>query len=373
MNIVYNASAGTGKTYQVTGLYEKLVLEENIDPRKILLMTFTENAAAELRMRVAHRFQKARRTAEQHDDFETAERAITALNHLPSAPIGTIHSFCTKLLREHALDAGLSPAFSVLQGDEHKELLDRICREELLQKLETDPDFRDLCSGMHIIGTGGFGSSITESIPKLFEAADSAGITLDHAVNLLPSPQSLPSLADFSSILERMKELPKLTAKAQPVFQALETLIPTVGSPEELIEKLSALHLGKFGAGKGQKPISDDFFALLENGTNTLGYTQRFPAAKAYAEYAQIVYRKFKQAKHETDAVDFADQLHMAATLLKSGKAKPEFRYVIVDEVQDTSRIQCELIQSLWNEETYLVICGDKKQSIYTWRGPIRR
>ncbi|MDZ8119588.1 UvrD-helicase domain-containing protein [Pontiella agarivorans] len=369
MNIVYNASAGTGKTYQVTGLYEKLVLEEDIDPRKILLMTFTENAAAELRMRVAHRFQKARRTAELDDDFDTAERAITALNHLPSAPIGTIHSFCTKLLREHALDAGLSPAFSVLQGDEHKELLNRICREELLQKLETDPDFRDFCSGMHIIGTGGFGSSITESIPKLFEAADSAGITLDHAVNLLPSPQPLPSLADFSSILERMKELPKLTAKAQPVFQALETLIPTVGNPEELIEQLCGLSLGKFGAGKGQKPISDDFFELLENGINTLGYTRRFPAAKAYAEYAQTVYRKFKQAKHEMDAVDFADQLHMAATLLKSGKAKPEFRYVIVDEVQDTSRIQCELIQSLWNEETYLVICGDKKQSIYTWRG----
>ena len=64
MNIVYNASAGTGKTYQVTSLYEKLVLEEGIDPREILLMTFTDNATAELRMRVSHRLLKARRSAE---------------------------------------------------------------------------------------------------------------------------------------------------------------------------------------------------------------------------------------------------------------------------------------------------------------------
>lgn len=369
MNIVYNASAGTGKTYQVTGLYERLVLEEEIDPREILLMTFTENAAAELRMRVAHRFQKARRCAELADDFDSAEQAITALNQLPSAPIGTIHSFCTKLLREHALEAGLSPGFTVLQGDEHKELLDRICREELLKKLESDSNFRDFCSGMHIIGSGGFGSSITESIPHLFEAADSAGITLDHAADMLPSPQPLPSIAEFNDILERMKDQPNITASAKPAFQALEQLLPKVESPEELINQLSALRLSKFGRGKGWKPISDDFFELMDSGTNNLNYTKRFPAAKAYAEYAEAIYRKFKKAKHDMDAVDFADQLHMAAQLLKSGQAKPEFKYVIVDEVQDTSRIQCDLIQSLWNDETNLVICGDKKQSIYTWRG----
>ena len=187
MNIVYNASAGTGKTYQVTGLYEKLVLEDGVDPREILLMTFTENAAAELRMRVAQRLQKARRTAEQAGEFELAEVAILAISRLPSAPISTIHGFCTRLLREHALEAGLSPGFSVLIGDDHKELLDRICREELLRRLETDADFRTFCSGMPIIGTGkGFGSSITDTVPKLIGAAGSIGISLDQAASMIP-------------------------------------------------------------------------------------------------------------------------------------------------------------------------------------------
>jgi len=168
MNLVYNASAGTGKTYQITQLYEKLVLEDGIDPRNILLMTFTRNAAAELRMRVAHRLLKARRLAESENDDALADRAITAMSHLPSAPIGTIDAFCTRLLREHALEVGLSPGFSVLEEDDRKELLDQICRDELLVRLGSDPDFKAFCSGAHIIGNGkGFGTSITETVPKL--------------------------------------------------------------------------------------------------------------------------------------------------------------------------------------------------------------
>ncbi|MEI6890863.1 MAG: UvrD-helicase domain-containing protein [Pontiella sp.] len=370
MNIVYNASAGTGKTYQVTSLYEKLVLEEGIDPREILLMTFTDNAAAELRMRVAHRLQKARRTAEQADDYDAAERAIAAMSRLPSAPISTIHGFCTRLLREHALEAGLSPGFSVLIGDEHKALLSRICREELLQKLEADSNFRDFCSGMPIIGNGkGFGSSITDTVPQLIGEAGSLGIALDQAATLLPKPQAAGSLEAFAHLLTRLKELPKISATAQPVFQALEEQLARGGTVEELTEHLLKFKFAKFGRAKGHKPISDDFFDLLELAGNATRYRARYPAAQAFADYVQAVAIRFKQTKHEMDTVDFDDQLQMAAHLLTSGKAKPEFNYVIVDEVQDTSRVQCDLIQALWSKETHLVICGDKKQSIYTWRG----
>jgi ATP-dependent helicase/nuclease subunit A len=370
MNIVYNASAGTGKTYQVTRLYERLVLEEGVDPREILLMTFTDNAAAELRMRVSHRLFKARRAAEVDGDHETAERAIAAMSRLPSAPIGTIHSFCTRLLREHALEAGLSPGFSVLVGDERVDLLDEICRNELLRQLETDADFRAFCAGAHIIGTGGgFGTSITETVPKLIGEAGSLGISLENAEAMLPDPQPAGSLEAFAQILSRLHGLPKPTAKAQTVIQCLEEHLPTVGSVEALVERLNGAGLQKFGQGTGHKPISDDFWELLGAVDDAIKYKERFPAAKAFARHVQTVARQFQRRKHELDAVDFDDQLQMAAALLKNGTAKPDFRHVIVDEVQDTSRIQCELIQALWGENTSLVICGDKKQSIYTWRG----
>ncbi len=370
MNIVYNASAGTGKTYQVTELYEKLVLEEGIDPRKILLMTFTDNAAAELRMRVAQRFLKARRTAEIAGDGERAETAIHAMSRLAAAPIGTIHSFCTRLLREQALEAGLSPGFSTLVGDERDALLNQICRDELLDRLERDPDFKTFCSGAHIIGTGGgFGTSITETVPSLISQANSLGISLENAEAMLPDPQPAGSLPAFTVILDRLKELPNPSVKAKPVIQALETHLPTVESVEKLTLLLMEEGLRKFGGPAGHKPISDDFFDLLNAVDDSIKYKTRFPAAKAFARYVQAVATRFQHRKHEMDVVDFDDQLHMAAELLQSGRVKPEFQYVIVDEVQDTARIQCDLIQSLWGPETRLVICGDKKQSIYTWRG----
>ena len=368
MNTIFNASAGTGKTYQVTQLYEKLVLEDHIDPREILLMTFTDNAAAELRMRVAHRLLKARRTAESEDNYELTERAIAATAKLASAPIGTIHSFCTRLLRENALEAGLSPGFAVLVGDERDELLNRICRDELLNRLENDPDFKVFCSGAHMIGSaGGFGSSITETVPNLIAQAGSLGILLENAESLLPAPQSGASLIDFEIIVRRITELPKITPAVQTALNIIRQALDETDAPESLVERMDQLGIKKFG--RGAKEISDDFWALKESVIDAQRYRERFPAARAFARYAQAVARQFLQAKHRMNAVDFDDQLRAAEKLLRSGNARQSFRYVIVDEVQDTSRIQSNIIQALWSDETNLVICGDKKQSIYTWRG----
>jgi len=369
MNLVYNASAGTGKTYQVTQLYERLVLEEGIDPCKILLMTFTDNAAAELRMRVAHRLLKARRTAESEGNDEQIELSILAMSHLPAAPIGTIHSFCTRLLREHALEAGLSPGFSTLVGDDHDELLDHICRDELLDRLTTDPAFKTFCSGAHIIGSGkDFGTSITETVPKLISEAGSLGIPLENAEDLLPAPIPTATRIDFEIIHQRITELPKITATVKIAQEIIKKSLDETDSVEALVNRLDDLGIKKFGRGCA-KEVSADFWELLDAVTDSIRYQARFPAAQAFARYVQAVARKFQQRKHMMDTIDFDDQLRMAGELLESGKAAPEFDYVIVDEVQDTSRIQCKLIQSLWDKDTHLVICGDKKQSIYTWRG----
>ncbi len=369
MNIVYNASAGTGKTFQVTQLYEKLVIDDGIDPREILLMTFTDNAAAELRMRVAHRLLKARRIAEAEGNDERAERAIAASSKLSSAPIGTIHSFCTRLLREHALEAALSPGFSVLVGDERDNLLNRTCREELLAALDADPDFKTFCAGVHILGTGrGFGTSITETVPKLMDQASSLGISLKNAETLLPDPLPPVSIDEFRSILGRLQELPKRTKKVEEAIGLLTECLAETHDACGLADQFDKKFSGHFSYGDA-KTIYPEFKALKEETRCRKRYSERFPAAKAFARYVQAVVLRFEQSKHEMNAVDFDDQLRLAAQLLKSGKAAPEFSHIIVDEVQDTSRTQCDIIQSLWTDKANLVICGDKKQSIYTWRG----
>lgn len=369
MNIVYNASAGTGKTYQVTGLYEKLVLEQGIDPREILLMTFTDNAAAELRLRVSQRFQKARRQAEAESNDDSAECARLAMAHLPSAPIGTIHAYCTRLLREHALEAGLSPSFSVLVGDEQEELLDRIAREELLKHLAMDTDFKTFCEGAQMIGMGnGLGASITETAPRLIAEAGSLGIQLDQAESMLPTPQPPIEMEAFRAIHARLNALGKRSKKIEEAMILLGEGLAKYTDPIQLIEHFNRNFKGHFSYGEA-KTIYPDFKTLREETIDRERYRERYPAARAFTRYIAAVARRYHADKHQLDAVDFDDLLQRAAELLKKGRAKPRFRYVIVDEVQDTSRIQCELIQALHNDETHLIICGDKKQSIYTWRG----
>ncbi len=152
---------------------------------------------------------------------------------------------------------------------------------------------------------------------------------------------------------------------------ALETIkqaLEASDDVESLVENLNGLGIKKFGRGEANG-ISHDLWDLKESVENAVAYRARHPAAKAFARYVQAVAEQFQRRKHAMDTVDFDDQLRMAAQLLESGKAAPAFEYVIVDEAQDTSRIQCELIQSLWGKETNLGLCGDKKQGIYTWRG----
>jgi ATP-dependent helicase/nuclease subunit A len=375
MNIVCNASAGTGKTYRVTELYEKLVLDDGLDPHRILLMTFTDNAAAELRMRVTHRLLKARQAAEDRGDMDATDRIVTALSHLPSAPIETIHSFCTRLLREHALEAGLSPGFSVFVGDERNELLERICQDELLERLESDPHFRTFCSGVQLFGgPAGFGTSISETVPRLIEEADSLGIPLDNAEALLPPPGVEASLEDFRALGRRIRALPRITPSVQVALDLLEQCLDESEDVESLVRRLAASGIKKFGRGEANV-ISHALWNLMETVEDAVRYRGRHEAARSFARYLQAVWIRFQQNKHAMDAVDFGDQLRLAGRLLETGRAAPEFKYVIVDEVQDTSRVQCDIIEALCRPAgpdrpaASLVICGDRKQSIYTWRG----
>jgi ATP-dependent helicase/nuclease subunit A len=97
-NTVVWASAGTGKTRKLVEVYVEL-LERGVDPLRIVAMTFTEKAAAEMRERI-----RAALYSRQGQWMKT-------IAVLPAAPISTIHGFCGILLREHGLDLGIDPSF----------------------------------------------------------------------------------------------------------------------------------------------------------------------------------------------------------------------------------------------------------------------
>jgi ATP-dependent exoDNAse (exonuclease V) beta subunit len=147
-NALIEASAGTGKTYQTEGLVVRLVAEEGVSIERILLITFTRAATAELRGRVRGRLSRALRVlakseASPTDDevllaldalkgarrAEARRRVEVALRNYDRAPISTIHGFCQRVLSEQTLAAGESPE-PIVQS-EARDLRERLVLDAL--------------------------------------------------------------------------------------------------------------------------------------------------------------------------------------------------------------------------------------------------
>src|SRR5438874_3703953 len=121
-NTVVWASAGTGKTRKLVEVYLEL-LEQHIDPLRIVAVTFTERAAAEMRDRI--------RTALEARQGQWSK----TMSILAAAPISTIHGFCGMLLREHGIELGIDPSFSILDEQRSLDLAREAARETIRQEI----------------------------------------------------------------------------------------------------------------------------------------------------------------------------------------------------------------------------------------------
>lgn len=362
MNLVYSASAGTGKTYQVTQRYLDQILNEQIDPRDILLMTFTENAATELRTRISAHLHAVLQQPEKADP----ERVRTVLIQLESAPITTIHGFCTTLLKEHALDAGLSPSFSILAGEQQTEWLESIAHQQLVKQLKHDPLFAQFCQGRQLATVGTLGNSIPKTAISLIHKAGSLGIQLTDPDKLLEPAIEPQHIEAFKEILTHFDDLPKRTPTQEKIAQQLRDLLEETSTTEALIERMDQIGFNVSRRSKGPPILLAD---LIEESRTRIQYKAKRPLALGFSRYLIAVYDQYNHLKSAQDLLDFDDLQYKAVDLIKNSTINPSFNTIIIDEVQDTSRIQSRLIDALWKKPTHLVICGDPKQSIYSWRG----
>ena len=134
-NTVVWASAGTGKTRKLVEVYLEL-LERGVDPGRIVAVTFTERAAAEMRDRIRAAL------------ATTQGRWTSAISKLAAAPISTIHGFCGILLRQHGMELGIDPSFSILDEQQSLDLAREAARETIRQEIRSGSEdgenlFRD--------------------------------------------------------------------------------------------------------------------------------------------------------------------------------------------------------------------------------------
>src|SRR5437667_7216852 len=333
-NTVVWASAGTGKTRKLVDVYLEL-LERGMDPGRIVAVTFTERAAAEMRDRI--RSALAGRQG----------RWTAAISSLAAAPISTIHGFCGILLRQHGIVLGIDPSFSVLDEQQSLDLAREAARETIRQEIlsgneDAENLFRD------------FG------LNELVDTLVSAGGWLN----------SLGQDADW--LLARVQDQEKTAADLEQ--QIGDEIRRYGGSFEAIGERFDELE-----SRKAKHPLRkrDDSRALLPR----IGQIAGVPTSSRLTKLAGLYIERFLSKKRALNAVDFDDLLLGTRNLLREHNDirrhyQDHFEALLVDEFQDTDEVQAEIISLLAADPQHpgrlapakLMIVGDPKQSIYRFR-----
>jgi ATP-dependent helicase/nuclease subunit A len=342
-SVFVSAGAGTGKTSVLVERYVRAVCDRGLDVESILVITYTRKAAGELRTRIR---------------ASLVERGRPDLaRELDGAWISTIHGFCARLLRTHPFAVGLDPRFreleeagaAVLRGEAFDRALGTFLAEGGEERLRLLATYR--ANGLRKMLTG------------VYETLRSAGRPLDLELG------EHPSLADAIGRLRREATALASDASATDLQRGSATEMLRIASesaPPERVVDLSALRCrGARAASYEHERKAVEQAALEELAAHDRDLLQ---------ELLERFAAEYDAAKRRESVVDFEDLQLAARDLLRDDESVREavrlrFRLIMVDEFQDTNRLQCELVDLASHPEaTEVFTVGDEFQSIYGFR-----
>ncbi|MFH1037907.1 MAG: UvrD-helicase domain-containing protein [PVC group bacterium] len=392
-SIRFIASAGTGKTHQVTALYTALILgrpypEKPLGPiaaggvfdgsvlvpcEEILMLTFARNAAFEMRSRITAEIEK-----QLERDPDRADFYWSLLRRISGAVISTIHAFGQRLIAQNAIAIGIAPSFRVLEDDEADTMLKAAMSGELRRSLSgPSPEEKE---AMEALCLGRKPGDIIAATGEFLHQCDSLGVDIAILVpeELLPAPV-IPAAGDLRSLEKFFEENSAGKKPYKPALTFVEALRDELSAlhPDSRGDEISSaasrlLAATKGGWGKeGMKKVQAEIKSRLENIQSYPDQVRARALLIHFLDYVGRSRRAYEEAKKEQGVLDFTDLLLKARDLVRENPAiLPDLSAIIVDEAQDNSRAQNELVETI-REVTgsTLVLCGDVKQTIHTWRG----
>lgn len=395
------ASAGTGKTWTLTALYARLLLEQRLSVSQILVVTFTTAATAELRERIRLRLAELLAVYDQgpgadkllnelqaqYPDAASHRRLLLAVHGFDEAAIFTIHGFCQRALQDAAFEAGGDFDNQLTQDD--RELLDALLadlwRHELaaaepewaaflVQQKLTPQSLRQRLRGhlgkpyLRIEPAPGVASEMSALRSAWQQARDAWQ---------RDSGAWLEQLKAFDGFKSNMLDATKLAAWQQELDGYFSDAAALFGNAEGLrrLSRDGLLKASKKGSSAPDSPLADALQGLDE----ALQATQ--PEAEQRLIDLQVrligqLNQQLPQRKAAQRLLAFDDLLnqlqqalygeggeHLAQTLCE------QYPLALIDEFQDTDPVQYQVFQRIYASAGDLCFVGDPKQAIYAFRG----
>jgi ATP-dependent helicase/nuclease subunit A len=426
-NLSVNANAGSGKTTVLQQRLISILLDETlkVEPRELVAITFTRKAASEIFSKVVNAIEEMLQSNIGQRDLHSLLLRIR--ERLNSAHISTIHSFCSSLIRDFPVESGVSPNFIDLGGAEKiklerdsineiftdylladdsntlmlKNLITAFSKkkiEEMLRKILNKKDLFEKLNNLYFdfdeekINRIAFDEifsylkenylEVLKNAIEVFEGlieSELSGenkVTINHLLDYLDTIEELLNQSDLESL------------KAADIFdEKLESILDRLQEQKILTDKL-ILNRTTFKKILGDEldlyceklERFSELLEILKSFDNINLQNEMINYGKFIFDLALIVNEFLEKEKQELSALDFDDILVKTKKMLEnkevSMKVAKRFRYIMVDEFQDTNDIQYDIIKSLFPElndatmKTHLnlFIVGDPKQSIYGFR-----
>ena len=410
-NVVLEASAGTGKTSVLVQRFINL-LRAGVEPSNVLAITFTRQAAAEMRERIITRLRE-----EGSESRDGQERWHAIRDRLHDISVSTVDAFCLSLLREFPLEADLDPGFGMADETEVPGLLETAVERTLTIGARLAKEDAGMAMLLAQLGPGRTRAALISLLDRRlvvpaalhrFLAATPADVTADSICGLAcrrlaerlqgaaeslelmlaAGPQDDPWFLLVADDLRHLTDVSRSTPAAAraSLDRIREFFLTKQGAVRTSFRggtRLSALSRRRFrGAAGTLAPLVRDTLAGFDRDLNVV-------MARAVRRLFGVAVSEYQRELESRATLDFSDVLQRAIELLRQMdefarsryRLEARYQHVLVDEFQDTSRAQWELISLLiraWGEGSGLgddaavpptiFIVGDRKQSIYRFR-----
>jgi ATP-dependent helicase/nuclease subunit A len=398
---VVEAAAGTGKTTALVGRIVAVVKAGLTTLDRVVAVTFTEKAAGEMKLRLRTELERARQSAQKDAERVGLERALAALE---VTHINTIHGFCADLLRERPIEAGIDPAFRVLDETEAQKLVAQAFQSWFERVLSDPPE-----AVRRVLRRRGWRAEGMSPREQLLRACASLVEHRDFV-----TPWALPEFdrgRAIDDLVQRFRGLGALRAQgsaSDPLARALgifhdwverldtvERVRPRdydgleaefVGFEREHEKAFTQQGRGRlYGTALDRNAVTEQREQAKAALTSFLEAAEADLAARLREELAPVL-SAYETLKRTQGVVDFVDLLLCARDLLKRDarvreRLQQRFTHVFVDEFQDTDPLQAEILlllaagdpeaadyRSVKTKPGKLFVVGDPKQSVYRFR-----